>query len=211
MLDDPQFDDPDVLALWIRLMLMASYKDKNFKHYNQKVNLKRGQFITGRKSLSESSGVQESKVQRVLKRWQNEQQIEQQTFSKYRLISIVNYDKYQTSEQQTDGKVNTINKFNKSNKNNKAFEKPSVSDLANYFIKRKLTDSQQKISPEVAKAEAMGFLEYYENVEWKVGKNKKPMANWKTAASGWDKRRREREDAKQNGSQDIDFESKNWS
>lgn len=200
MLDDDQYKDPDVFALWVRLMLMASYEDKTIKHAGYTIQIKRGQFVTGRKSLSKSSGVQESKIQRLLKRWESEQQIEQQTFTKFRLISIVNYDKYQSSEQQSDSDVNTTNNTNKSNKNKSAFKKPSVVDLANYFIGK-------EVKPALAKSEAEAFIEYYESVGWVVGKNKKPMANWKGAAAGWNKRRLEREKSSGHRHQDIDFES----
>ena len=186
MLDDPQFKDPDIFALWVRLLLMASYEDKTVKHLGQTINIKRGQFITGRKSLSSSSTVQESKIQRVLNRWESEQQIEQQTFSKYRLISIVNYDSYQGSEQQSDAKVNTTNKIINKIINKAPFEKPTVLDLETYFL-------EKKVSPIVAKNEAEKFLDYYTTVDWVVGKNKKQMTNWKTAASGWNTRRVQRE------------------
>lgn len=185
MLLDDQYKDADTLALWIHLLLRASYEDKTIKHGGQTIHIKRGQFVTGRKSLSEASGVQESKIQRILKRWQNEQQIEQQAFSKYRVISIVNYDKYQGSEQQSDADLNTINNSNKSNKKQSSFKKPSVGDVANYFI------SFMPVA--LAKSEAQAFVEYYESVNWVVGKSKKPMAKWKSAASGWNKRRVERE------------------
>lgn len=208
ILDNPKYKDPDVKALWIELILRAQYEDKWVSHNNQRIFVKRGQFLTGRKTLSESTGVQESKIQRILKRWENEQQIEQQTFSKYRLISITNYHSYQNGEQQSDGKVNTTNNtINSNNKTKAPFEPPTVSDVANYFIEKK------ELPPSVAKSEAEKFLDYYETVDWVVGRNKKPMSNWKTAASGWDKRRKERETkaAQRNGSNDIDFESSGWS
>jgi len=186
MLDDPQYKDPDVLALWMHLLLLASYEDKAIKHIGQTIHIKRGQFVTGRKSLSMSSGIQESKIQRVLKRWQSEQQIEQQTFTKFRLISITNYDKYQNSEQQSDGEVNTTNNINKINNTNTVFVKPTVDEVANHFLDKKLT-------PAMAKSEAEKFVDYYESVKWIIGKNKKKMANWKSSASGWNTRRLDRE------------------
>lgn len=47
-----------------------------------------GQLITGRKAISDKLRVTESKVQRVLKCYESEQQIEQQTGNRNRLITI---------------------------------------------------------------------------------------------------------------------------
>ena len=204
LLDDPQFKDPEVFALWVRLLMMASYEDKTVKHLGQTIHIKRGQFITGRKSLSSSSNVQESKIQRLLKRWESEQQIEQQTFSKYRVITVANYDKYQSSEQQSDAKVNTTNKkINKIN-NTVEFKKPAVDELVTYFRLKKLT-------PEQALHEAEKFIEYYDAVDWLVGKEKEKMSNWKKVAIGWNNRREDRENTKRNEPKDLDFESTGYS
>ena len=204
MLDDPQFKDPEVFALWVRLLMMASYEDKTVKHLGQTIHIKRGQFITGRKSLSSSSNVQESKIQRLLKRWESEQQIEQQTFSKYRVITVANYDKYQNNEQQSDAKVNTTNKkINKIN-NTVEFKKPTVDELVTYFRLKKLT-------PEQALHEAEKFIDYYDAVDWLVGKEKEKMSNWKKVAIGWNNRREDRENTKRNEPKDLDFESTGYS
>jgi len=204
MLDDPQFKDPEVFALWVRLLMMASYEDKTVKHLGQTIHIKRGQFITGRKSLSSSSNVQESKIQRLLKRWESEQQIEQQTFSKYRVITVANYDKYQSGEQQSDAKVNTTNKkINKIN-NTVEFKKPTVDELVTYFRLKKLT-------PEQALHEAEKFIDYYDAVDWLVGKEKEKMSNWKKVAIGWNNRREDRENTKRNEPKDLDFESTGYS
>jgi hypothetical protein len=103
--------------------LKANHKDGKFVVGNSSIDVKRGQLLTGRKSLSKATGIQESKIERLLKLLKSEQQIEQQTFTKYRLISITNYDEYQeannkvsnkrtTNEQQT----NTNNNVNNDNK-----------------------------------------------------------------------------------------------
>jgi hypothetical protein len=45
-------------------------------------------------------------VQRILKTFKSEQQIEQQTTSRNRLITIVAWNEYQKSEQQNEQQVN---------------------------------------------------------------------------------------------------------
>lgn len=73
----------------------------------EKITLKPGQLITGRKVLSSELKIDENKVTRILKTFENEQQIEQQTSNKNRLITIVSWDVYQKGEQRNNQQVTT--------------------------------------------------------------------------------------------------------
>jgi DNA-binding MarR family transcriptional regulator len=72
----------------------------------KKIILQPGQLITGRLAIAKQFKISESKVQRVLKTLENEQQIEQQTSNENRLITILNWSEYQNSEQQIELPVN---------------------------------------------------------------------------------------------------------
>jgi hypothetical protein len=176
ILDDEQFKDPDALALWMHLLLRANYEKSTAKIGNRQVNVNRGQLICGRKSLSLSTGIQESKIERLLKRWKNEHQLEQQSFSKFRLITITSYDKYQNGEQQNDEKMNTLEQVN-----NTPLIKPSNNDLEFFFKQLGLNEAH-------AKDISIRFLEYYEDTGWKYADGE-IVGNWKVAARRW--RRRE--------------------
>ena len=110
--------------MWIHLLISACYKDTDVKVGNDIVHLKRGQLLTSRKSLESVVHIQESKIYRILKCFENEHQIEQQKNRKYTVISIVNYDMYQQNEQQIDCSMNnkrttaeqSLNTYNKYNK-----------------------------------------------------------------------------------------------
>lgn len=67
-------------------------------------NLQEGQLITGRKKLSEGTGIPESTIEDILKLLENEQQIQQQKTTKYRLITIVNWKEYQESDNKATTK-----------------------------------------------------------------------------------------------------------
>lgn len=73
----------------------------------KKIKLLPGQFVTGRKKIASDLKVSESKVQRILKLFEIEHQIEQQMASKGRVIAICNWDKYQNSEHHTEQIVNS--------------------------------------------------------------------------------------------------------
>jgi len=58
--------------------------------------------LTGRKQLSDESGLSESTIERILAFLKSERMIEQQTFTKFRIITIVSWASYQTAEQKTE-------------------------------------------------------------------------------------------------------------
>lgn len=107
MLDNPVCcKDPDYLAVWVYLLLKATHKEKQALFKGERVTLNPGQLITGRIRISEHFQISESKVQRILKTFENEQQIEQQVSNKNRLITIKKWNLYQCSEQQNEQQVN---------------------------------------------------------------------------------------------------------
>lgn len=107
MLDNPVVcKDNDYFRVWLYLLLNASHKGYSAIFNGKKIELKAGQLITGRKSIAEKCNISESKAQRILKSFEIEQQIEQQTGNKNRLITVLNWDKYQNSEQQIEQQVN---------------------------------------------------------------------------------------------------------
>lgn len=107
MLDNPVvFKDADHLAVWMYLLLKATHTEYPTMFNGEKVILKAGQLVTGRKKISSDTGVNESKVNRVLNLFKSEHQIEQLTTRHGSIISIVAWDEYQTCEQQNGQQVN---------------------------------------------------------------------------------------------------------
>lgn len=103
MLDNPLvFKDSDYAVVWIYLLLNATHTEYPVIFNGKKIILLPGQLITGRKVISEKLKVSESKVQRILKWFESDLQIEQQTSNKNRLITIVNWEQYQNIEQQNE-------------------------------------------------------------------------------------------------------------
>lgn len=99
------YKESEYVHLWIHLLLHANYEQTEFLWNGKVQKLERGQILTGRKKLSADTGINEHKIDRILKCLISEQQIEQQTTTKYRVITILNYNKYQDVEQQTEPQV----------------------------------------------------------------------------------------------------------
>lgn len=97
--------DPDHLAVWIYLLLTAAHEDYQTLYGGKKITLKPGQLITGRKKISAATSVQESKVKRILKLFENDHQIDRQTNSYGTLISICSWNEYQQTDQRSDQRV----------------------------------------------------------------------------------------------------------
>lgn len=113
----------EYVHVWIHLLLSANHKDKKNLVNGQEVILKRGQLLTSRKALEEATGVNENKIYRILKLFENEKQIEQQKTNKFTIITILNYDMYQKNEQENEQQMNSKRTANEqqmnTNKNDK--------------------------------------------------------------------------------------------
>ena len=103
------YKDPEYVFLWLHLHLSANHTAKNEKvdKSHTIVHILPGQLLTNRSKLAEQTGIESSKVQRILATLESEQQIEQQTFTKYRVITVTNWGAAQTSEQQNEQQTNS--------------------------------------------------------------------------------------------------------
>lgn len=107
MLDNPIIcKDSDYLSVWIYLLLNATHKEIPALFKKEKIILQPGQLLTGRKSISKQLKISESKIYRIINDFKSEQQIEQQTSNQNSLITILNWNKYQESEQQNKQQMN---------------------------------------------------------------------------------------------------------
>lgn len=147
ILDNPIVcKDGDTLAIWTYLLMNATHKEMDVIFKGKRITLKEGELLTGRKSISKKLNISESKVQRILKLFESEHQIEQQTSSCNRLISILNWHKYQSSEHGPEQRVNnertTSEQRVNTNKNVRMKEcKNERKNIAGQkFIKRNLSD-----------------------------------------------------------------------
>ena len=149
LIDNPIiFKDNDHLAVWMYLLLNATHKPIKAFFKDREIVLQRGQLITGRKKIAEKLNINESKVQRILKLFECEHQIEQQTGTKNRLISIVKWDEYQigdinlnnnrtTSEQQVNTNKNIKNiRNNIISFSNKEIKEPTDDPLLKEYLNK---------------------------------------------------------------------------
>ncbi len=89
---------PEYLAVWVHLLLSASYKEGEILVGRQVVRLKPGDLVFGRHKFSEKTGVSESIVRGALKALADLQQITIKSHNKFSVISITNWLRYQIDQ-----------------------------------------------------------------------------------------------------------------
>jgi DNA-binding transcriptional regulator YhcF (GntR family) len=110
LLKNPICQKPSYLSVWIHLLLMANYEETSFIWNNKKQILRKGQLLTGLKVLSKETGIAQTTVYRILNYLENEKQIKQEKTTKYTVITILNWDKYQDKNQEMENRWKTNGK-----------------------------------------------------------------------------------------------------
>ena len=184
LLDWYGYSSPNRLSLWISLLMLASHEDKRFVFNGLPIELKRGEFVTGRKKLSLLTGISESYVERLMSEFEKEGMLRQQKGNRNRIVSITSYNQYQDKRQQKDNgetterqQKDTINNITIKQLNNKEcvrFAPPLLADVVLY------------IKTEKYSVDAARFIDFYESKGWMIGKNK--MKDWKAAVRTWERK-----------------------
>jgi biotin operon repressor len=86
---------PNTFALFMYILISASHKDRKMGTPNGAIEVKRGQFISGRKELALRLKQSEQQVRTSLERLKKMGIITIKATNKYSVYTIVNYDIYQ--------------------------------------------------------------------------------------------------------------------
>lgn len=97
--------DADYLAVWIWLLGHVTHRNYDTLFAGKRITLQPGQWIVGRKMIGAELHINEHKVDRILKAFISEHQIERQSTPHGSVITIVNWHKYNPVEQQDERQV----------------------------------------------------------------------------------------------------------
>ena len=149
LLENPLARRPAYCHLWVHLLLRACHREVSFIWNERRQRLAPGQLLTGRKQLSQETGIPEGTVEKILRYLETEQQIQQQTTAKFRIITIRNWGLYQATpdaEQQNDNHAtaeephgDTYKKDKKEN-NEKKEKAKLLCELLSQEIRRRKSD-----------------------------------------------------------------------
>lgn len=120
------YTDPYTCHLFMHCLIRANWKDGTWRG----IPYKRGQFITSLPSLADETGLSIQNVRTALEHLKVTGELTDYQHGKKRVITVVNYDMYQTSQQDDNRENNSILTDNqqdanssiriyKNNKNNK--------------------------------------------------------------------------------------------
>jgi hypothetical protein len=101
ILDWEWYQDQNTFRLFTYLLLTANHKKTKF----QGKSIERGQLITGRIALSEKTGLSQQSIRTCLERLKSTSEITIQVTNKFSLVTLTNYDSYQSSDDESTSKV----------------------------------------------------------------------------------------------------------
>ena len=148
ILEKGYFKKSAYVHLWLYLLLKANHEPKEFMWNNEIIHIKEGQLLTGRKELSEATGISDSTIERILEHFEkNGHQIEQQKTTKFRVITILNWSKYQKTDNRMDSKRTTDGQQTDTNKNVKKDKNDKKVAEASSALIPEIIHSFEEINP----------------------------------------------------------------
>lgn len=98
-------DDPNMVALWIHLLLNANLTDKKYRGKT----IPRGSFKTSLNELVSKTGLSKRNLRTCLERLKSTHEVTQQTTHEYSIITICKFDTYQLIDNTTNTPNDTPN------------------------------------------------------------------------------------------------------
>ena len=117
------YGKPLVVALFIHCLLRANHQDNKIIWNKEEMIIRRGSFVTGLKVLSAESGISTQSIRTALVTLKSTHTLTIKSTNKFSVITILNYEQYQsltnnlTNEQQTTNKQLTTNNNDKNDNN----------------------------------------------------------------------------------------------
>lgn len=184
-------------AFWCWCLMKATHKEFDLVVGYKQVHLMPGEFVFGLRKAAKELKISVQSIRTLLEFLKKTQNLTIKSTHLFSIITIINWDTYQSQENEINTPINTRvthcqhtgnNKQEckelKNVKNNiegdesphprKSFVKPNLTEVTDYCRERHNT-----VSPQV-------FLNHYESNGWMVGKNK--MKDWKAAVRTWETR-----------------------
>jgi len=90
--------NPDTVSFFIYCLLKANHEDSRW----QGIEIKRGQFITGRRIIAKETGISAQSIRTCIKRLKSTKEITSKSTSKFSIITVCKYDDYQPKENTTN-------------------------------------------------------------------------------------------------------------
>lgn len=173
------FQTPNTAHLFLYLVIRANIKDAPFRG----ITVKRGQLVTSLPRLSRDTGLTVRQTRTALEHLKSTGEVTEVTNSAYRLITLLNYDKYQAvptgkpaEDRQENDRQRGTNQRSKRRQEDKNVcvdtPPPTRPEVTAYFagLGRSAEDAGK-------------FYAYNEARGWRIGRS--PIADWQSVADLW--------------------------
>lgn len=97
IIKSPIWDNEKALKVWIWCLIKATHEDREQLIGNKIINLKKGQFVFGRKKASEELQMTESTVYRNINLLQDLQMLKIKPNNKFSIVTVEKWEDYQIS------------------------------------------------------------------------------------------------------------------
>lgn len=96
------FDIPEMVKFFIYLLLMAGHSERKYRG----IQLQRGEIITSTPTMMKDTKLSEQQIRTCIKRLKSTGEITCKSTNKFTIITICNYDRYQSEDLTTNGQNN---------------------------------------------------------------------------------------------------------
>lgn len=165
--------DSEYFFVWCYILTEAKYEEGErvwFK--NKEITLSRGQLLKTTTQIAQDLKIKEMKVYRILKSFENEKQIVKQSSNKNTLITVLNWEKYQSNEKQNENQMKNECKTNEKRVKNecktdvKPMKDQCKTDVEPSYYDKEIKNERNKEDEELKKEKKERTEEYKRIVEY---------------------------------------------
>jgi predicted transcriptional regulator len=129
--DNPYASDPHWVALWVWMLCRATRTERRARigKTTKTFTLQPGQFISGRKQMANETGIDQSKIRRILKVMKNDHQIDQRPSPAGSLFTVLNWESHQKVTNETTNGRPTDDQRTTTKQEGKKERKKEIEDI----------------------------------------------------------------------------------
>lgn len=161
---------------WTYLYGAANHKKRMVNFRNEYIEVERGQLLTSKLKLQEIFGWTYRHVENLLKALENDEMITYRTTNRYIVITIINYDLYQSNDDESD------EQNDEQIRNRLGTEQEQIRNEATQTrIKRIKNDKNEKnsgLTDNLFKTKSKEFIDTFNEFKKIREKNKKKMTDY---------------------------------
>lgn len=172
------FQTPATAHLWLYLVIRANIKPAAFRT----ITVQRGQLVTSLQHLANDTGLTIQQVRTALKHLISTGEITDRASHGYRLITLLNYDKYQTVQQANQQVINRKSTDNPTADQHQSKNTRRERIKEDIYIPPAAEEVEAYAQAEGLQLDAQAFLDYNASRGWKG------ITDWRPLVRRWAQR-----------------------